>query len=557
MSNQFSNFGLMAPQTTNFFSAATGLPNLADQAGFKHGVRSLTPVRVVFVGTGSHNDQYRHNFQADTNQDNINQLDQTAAALRGQGSTISMMSIANVASNILRPSVTVDKQVNIRHGWNVGRFSFYMEYEVTNMDGRIVRYCFIGYTDYAGATTTGSIDENMRLTITNTYSYVINQGVVSHIQAETNLVANELNYSGAQPQNQFLSYAMRQSPNVGDYSIAPADAYATYQRQAAFARTDQYGQPIKNCEALITSQVKSVNSLYNLPGYYLASTINTMSEYNALSESGYDPGFNMNTAEMNNQIRTQLEGAGSNLEGNPFFRLFASNTNILSDATLTWGMITSLIPNAGDVARIFLPPTIRGNQDVASGLENHYSGASSMTTNWDDASYPTQVAVAISQQIRSMMMSEYIQTIRFTATNKVPMDYTQNWMFHIGNYNSAVDNRTAIVFFTQFPDDIAMRRIEAFKTRLGRTLLDSYFHGREIPVTLGISVDVLGDIEISVQIDGDTQRFYRMPMFAQSYVSPILTSSIDHVDQFAQSLIPVVSEVSDILSGPSNQIINY
>lgn len=523
-----------------------------------YGARALVPVQCIFVAQGGYVPQVRRTFVANSHEDVVDELQETVNYAKRTGGQLNMIQLGKVAGEMMRPSVEIERYVDIENGWSQPRLSFYMEFEHQNIDGSVTRSCYTGFTDHAGVTWDSAIDPNMRLHITSMYQYRISQRrdgrYDQRILSSNNVVVHEKHYA-ANP-NQFRNQFMQNAPSMGygnmdrEYLMDPSSAYLAERRIHAFMDKELDGTPVYFADGVVSSMAQGVNRNYSNPSFWLSNLVNTVQKNSALDANsawGEDLQFGGADSIRQTNIQQELKGMNYRLDADPLFRIYNKHTTIINDATLLWSDLLEFVPmiEHDDICTIVFPDIGVHAGDVDNALAQRHT--QNMDANdWSEATLEAVLATAIAQQVPNLMMSEFIKSMRFTVSNDMNAGYLDNvrygWLFGSPDRN-AWNNRTAIIFMSSVNEEMEIRRIENFKLRMETTILDAMFPDADIPFNLFVDIDVFGSYTVVVSIDGGPQQVFTTPSYIAPYVSPIITNDKQKLDALALNVVGAVNDV--------------
>lgn len=522
-----------------------------------HGARALIPVQCIFVAQGGYVPQVRRTFIANSHEDVVNDLHSTVDYAKRTGGQLNMIQLGKVAGAMMRPSVEIERHIDIENGWGQPRLSFYMEFEHQNIDGSLTRSCYTGFTDHAGVTWDSAIDPNMRLHITSMYQYRISQrrdGTYDQrILSSNNVIVHEKHYASNPNQfrNQFLQHPSTMGYNnmPREYLMDPASAFLAERRIYAFMDKELDGTPVYFADGVVSSMAQGVNRNYSNPSFWLSNLVNTVQKNSALDANsawGEDLQFGGTESIRQTNIQQELKGMNYRLDADPLFRIYNKHTSIINDATLLWGDLLEFVPTIDhdDICTIVFPDIGVSAGDVDDVLATH-DRRNMDATSWEEGTMEAVLATAIAQQVPNLMMSEFIKSMQFSVSNEMVGGYMDSmrygWVFG-SPYRDSFNNRTAVIFMGPTSEEMEIRRVENFKLRMESTILDAMFPDTDIPFHLFVDIDVFGSYTVIVSIDGGPEQVFTTPSYIAPYVSPIITNDKQKLDSLALNVVGAVNE---------------
>lgn len=524
------------------------MPAIVD--GLPQPMIDITPVSVVFVAQGGWAPQVRRSYEASSETDAVNQLQNIVSQSKNGNRSVNMLELGEVSNKLLRPATYIDKKVSIVNGWDEPRFSFIMEFSKSLRNGKEFVFVYSGFTDYVGATWAGSIDPKMKLHITSVYSYMkdYNRDGIVHAQSQANnaIIVSERHY--ADPHRPFgVEYNNGGSFRPQEFVLDPASIFMASRRRAALEGTAIGGNNVFFAEGSVGALATPTMRANASPSFYLAQFMNKVG-----SSASYrsNPLWGENAEWEHTQIERgqELDMIGRDLKGtapqsmraDPLFSLYASSTDINSSASIYWSDLRSTFPyiENDEITSIIYPETVakKGFEPSTAIRNGVYNGQDQ--DQWNGSNLETIIATSIQQQLPALMMAEQIKSIRFTVTNMVndPLA-AQKYFWTIGfNDRSVYDNRSALVFMIPHDAAVGRRLLENFQIRVERTLLDGTFPDNTVGFSIVIDADVISGCHIGISIDGDAMQSFGTPLYVTSALSPYITGSVEVQNTIADTM---------------------
>lgn len=508
--------------------------------------RGMFLTRAIFVATGSYHEQVRRSFTANVGGSAVNDLTRIVQ----QDEQADIISMSNVANRIIVPSSTIDRHVGIANGWAEPRCRFYLEF-VKPVGSMNLIYCYTGYTDYAGVSENGSIDHAMPLHITNMMVISNAEGRGGNrtrsVRTDNTVVVSSRYYedNSIRDRNGFGYQAPK------DYLIDPRAAVlgAAYTRSTHQEDDWQYdAQPVFTPDhSTVGAYARNIERAHHIPAFYLTKLVNvtraTDSEGDLHDTSSSLLGYSEmdRTKRLNNFLRID------DFSENPLTNLLSEDTDIVSAAAFTWGDLIEYFPDAenDNILSIILPAGIRQTRGGSLEGRLRIAGEEDLDSDsWDGSTQETIIATMIAQQLPNLLLSELIESIRFTVTNETHSSLEERYQWLFGDHRrSSNDNRDAVVFLIpRLPSQIERQRLEAFRFKFEEVILAPITMNGLIDVSLMIDCDVQGSCKIVVSLGGGREYRFVAPTFAGSLTSSLLTSDLDHYNEFTNSVVNLVDE---------------
>lgn len=514
--------------------------------------RGLIPTRCYFVVTGAYQDVKRRSFTANITDENTERFARTL----DRSASISPISMSTVANEIIKPSVDIDRDINIDGGWAHPRLRFMMEFKQPLGHGSALRYCYNGYTNYVGADELGNIDPQMKLTVTSVTvireTYRDRTGTDSRVMKDDNVLINYIHYESENGSDLSIGQIRRSMRRDAEYLLDPHAVVCYSLQRGDLLDKNLNGDTVYPGHSSLGNHSKRVRRSHNIPSHFLShlSSVRKSSKYH---HNDFDAEFSDVDVFGNPEDTRSLDLLrNTSVSEDPLFQLYEDETDINATATLQWGLLTEHYPLLEDdaVTSIVFPAALQ-EQTRSRTIQSIIDESSDMsmdTADWVGANFETIAATMISQQLPSLMMSELIRSMRFSVTNRVISTFDGDYAWIIGDERRrARDNRTAVFPLVDgLHPDFQRERLEALKLKIERILLDPLTNYGVVDVDIMIDCDVLSDCSIVISVDGGDEYRFSMPMFADSMASPLLTSSREHYETFSTDIIELVDDVLSI-----------
>lgn len=431
--------------------------------------------KFLILETGSYNQQYRRPFTTNLDGSTLHMFHERLDGATGYSPNM----MSGLAGNFVMPMATPEDRLNISEGWGERRMRFLMEVEHTKVTGGRTTEVIMGYTDHAGITASGNLDDNMIFYINSTMqTRVQHQNTPYGTQSYTTMVDNSLVL--ANPQWDSV-YAPRQ-----DNRMRPEDVYSTMTRAHLSDAAS-----IMDTRAVVTNAPVKSRRQNNLAGSYVSRILDDYR--NATADTN---AFGQSHVEVYNAARGNA--AESLASSDPFISAIANIRNMPPSNMFTIRDLKQLCPNLNDVTQArALAPTERANV--------HQTG---QTADWGAADRVTLVATILTQSVPSIMMDLGLIQLAFASSNQ-----------NIGGMVS-----TTIMNVETFSGDDASRSLDSFCRRLEMEILNDISWNNQTDFAIQMQADLLGETWLKISVDGGPSFDYVAPSFCDALTSPMLTA---------------------------------
>lgn len=438
---------------------------------------TCTIVDMKLQETGTFDTQFVRPYTAEIRSDALENLasrihDTTKA---NPGAAINSSLTAGLATSLIMPSTTPERQAAIVNGWNTRRFRFILTVQQDNMFGSEIYY-FQGYSEYFDVSHGGHINPNMVFYI-NSYTRVNRQrdynnpngGYIDKV-IESRQVAN----------GRYIT------ENTGElYGLRPEDLVIGVQSSYMTNYNDGFGN-ILDTRIGLGNEVFSTSRNSAIPSNMLSNVITSyrtaqsVADFGQGTENIYDRTIQMlhEPNPMENAFIREL----SSVQGKPF----ASTEFTLND-------LAKMDPSVS--SRIFYQP-----------VENiGLLSTAGMNSGWSDTTIETKIASIVSQSVPGLMLECNLITAQFFSSNMT-----------IG---TTIDTRMLAPGVTVSTANPAAC-YNMFIMRFNQEVMPDITMLNRIPVTLTVDCDVYNQMVIDVSVDGKPSIRYAVPSFCDALFQP-------------------------------------
>jgi hypothetical protein len=459
-------------------------------------------VQLMIQETGTYNPQvwrpYRTQISGTTMENIVNRMQQA-------NGKVSSSLFQGISGEILQPNATPMGAVPIANGWSERRLRFVMEVHMTLPTGTQSVYYFQGYTSHMGIGVHGSIDPRMQFVLN---SYIkVNR---SHVQTAYGLQVRDVIVESAQLVNGQLVNQIH-----GDvYGLRPADIFTGIEANYLQSVYNGYsGEVLNDTRIKMDGSPMRTNRSNCLSSQFVAKVVDGYQTATQLADFGSGEKDIMNRGRDLAYESTPFE--------NPFIRLLSNIQGIHCTSCFTYEDLRSVDANIEHVTTY-----INLGQTYVTQL--HHAG---QTEYWDAANRETLAATVLSNSIPAIMTELMITKIHFRSTNH---DQT-------GAMVTAIINAAS---FTQA--DMSMY-YEMFKKRIETEILFDLTYQNSDLYFLDMSVDLMGESNITISFNNASAVTYTTPSFCDSLLTPVITTNRDNfftvVNDFEQMMNNIGSTV--------------
>lgn len=480
--------------------------------------------KVMFIVTGRYHDMARRSFESHVNQDSLNALGEITQG----GQVIPLAGISTIASELVTTSAQIDHMIDIPGGWSEPRLRFMIElvqdYGTSGHD----RYIYTGWTDYIGATQSGSIDPNMILhfngcTRLHDRQIILPNGMRSFETVPTSA-------------NQFLTETKAHSgqwTNEIEHLIRPMDIFnhSSVASRIAQMGGDALGLEVHNYASTMATGAQQSSRANNLSSAYIRNSLKAYK--NAVNLAGAD-NYEVDMMEVHsNGAANTIE---SSMQTDPLVSVFGLMTDIAINMELPWNLLLSQFPEVdqNDVTQILFP-----------GQMQNLSPAFSMDgpdgERWTNQDMETVIAATLSQSVPALMTECLLGKISFALSND-RYSVLDNGLVRYVNPDltmSLVNLPNLEVYVNRFLD------------LMESTVFPILSNSGMIQLSISVTSTLYGDTQISVEFNGNPSVQFTFPTFADSLSSHMITLNRSAFNDIHRDMTYIMENVSHYTPRPA------
>jgi len=499
-------------------------------------IAKIEIVSLAMIPTGTYNQQYQRPWVANYNPDNANEIQNIVAQSyhqyqndirNGKASTDQHFSltpelVAPASSNFIQPTAQYESIVQIANGWNEQRVSWVMHLRAHTIGMGAQTFILTGYTDVMGVSAAGNIAPEMYMIVNAVYeTRVVSEMTPMGMMPRTVLSnASQVlaNYQYQGDVDTRVQMRMRPQDVIGAINVLHVPDLASGAVEVVDLRAQQTSTPVKSSFA------------HTNHNNYLATIIAGLVSGDVLAreQNRHSAAYDLAAASVADQT----------VNRDPFMRMMSSIRGTGSTNQFQFKDLIDLDQNvlSDQITKVFW----RGRPEVvgmgAPGEDFHQANA---TEGWHGADRPTMVANMIANSMPSMMANLLIGGISLHATNRGPGGMP--FMMH-----TSVDSLIPGI-------DGMAQQAELLKEQFRIHLLNDITYNNGIGYEIAVTAHLMGEIWISLSLDGYPPVDYVMPAYANSMTAPIITRNRQNLNnlagQFSELKNSVLQPDSTVASG--------
>jgi hypothetical protein len=502
---------------------------------FPHHAATVTVESLVFVPTGTYQDQWRRPWVTEFNQSNVNQVYEVVAhayhdykAKHSAGSVapdsnymIDPLDLSAVSASFIQPAAAGEAQARLRllHSLQYQTARFIMVIRV-DRHGAVEpnRYVINGYSNHMGLVqkqgraglnqSDFAVDHQMEMTVNSIMEvrqvwrdYGYGQQISSEMVSVNQVLVDP----------QYDSVDNAQVIRLRPYEVASTLARMTDPQVTRNGVHTTDTRAIQNATPAL-SDVHHSN-----PNDYMARIISGLA-------NGRDQAINRGQSGLidpyNNATR-ELRDAASHSD--PFLKAISSFTDGVVSASFKFRDLLKVDPNAERDDICFVNMRDYTAMVGVRGQNMAYGGD---TSEWHGQDLPTQWAAQLANMISPMMMDLGMRKVDIIADNSHGEIFVKctNAIPFVKGVNLAPQLQALDrLFYQQFVLPMS--------------------ENNQIRHYIDVNVDLYGEITINISIGGGPRYVYVYPAFISAATSPVLSTKSDTLDHIANSFRNLQREI--------------
>lgn len=486
--------------------------------------------KFIIIPTGQYNPPVHTSYSV-SGQDG-NAIKRMTQELTNNGNNIAPAAVTQLASQILVPS-TASGEVYIPNSFSDKRFRFMME---VIHDNGSVQY-LAGYTDKLDAIN-GNIAPDTQLYFNMSYTVRRNNitGPNGHNTVSNTIVdASQILTAPDMPVTQAYGGISQAESGTAAVSMRPSDVFSISEAATAAAALEERSQR-QDGSRLNLSRTTS-----------LAAELRTGFRKSRISN-------NLSSRFLSDSLGAYMEAEGSADTGNSFFSKWDQATATLCEPTATsdaffspvtqlgnqlanggcvaWGSLTAIVPEVIEQARNSISHSLK--LQTLDGRNGEY-----MASNTKEA----MACIKILNGLPAIMASNFVTRASLTARSGIPTTSG-----HVVDGPMAASNPNSITEVTSYSSFGS----NAVSATVGKNIARAFMHeiladiSRQFhfDVTVIVTLDTLGDTEVSIAFGNDHPTTFYNPTFCNALYPPTLSLDSSSLSSLAVDLSHVFGGVS-------------
>jgi len=403
---------------------------------------------------------------------------------------ISMVAAATNIGSAIKLSTIPTGKVAIPHGWSTQRLMYLLAVEEYINDTASLTHYIQGYSEYYDPSHTGKLDPNA--------AFFINS--ITTISRTKNMYTNAIDSRVLASYNVIMDPTGRVSleqvtePSSGVDLIRPSDVMTNLYGNTLYAGTDSIALNIKSTSISNGANVSTRSN--NDPLKYFTNTVNAV-----VSGKCIDTGHNTPESVLSNANGMVAEQA---ITSNAFIYEIARLTGNLEPGSFTLEVLSRIDPSVSSkITLVNSGSLIRDMPQTTTMLDTN--NTESLLNYTED----TEVAQTFINALTANMSENLITVLSGTITNihGTPITTISN----LQSFLEGVDITPYGNRIINYVNAVIMPQLTVNNLRV---------------VSIVFDCDLLGDTTVSVSLDHAQPVVYRLPTFADSLYSPVLTNAV-------------------------------
>lgn len=414
--------------------------------------------------------------------------------------------------------------VSIPFGWNEDRFVFMMQIRTTS--GNIETTELVtGYTDRFDVEHTGRYSNNFEDVL---------------LAPDTVFYINSVSTIGTRYLNNIAIPVIKDSFSVFGGGLGTA----TYNNQDALKMTPM--------NLIQSGKLNSMDGITDIPD----NTGTTIIRSDYKSVSGYPTlsyrKFNSPIAITSKIIESYSDQAKLFANSGTYSSddVYNQARGACADPSITQTKILTSISTMGGSNSTFdykwlqsIDPHIDEKTDVFDGGYH----TTEYSAPWDAPTLETQMALVASNMVTTLMLNNSLRMLEFSSTNMI----VNHGGFGSNSSSTMISNISGFVENINFNNIIG-----SLENVIGEELGMVLSQGGEIGYSIHVSAEMNADITITISFEGKPEEIYIFPSFADSALSPMITTNAKVYRNNSRDIGTVMDLVEETVIG-ANGITGY
>jgi hypothetical protein len=464
-----------------------------------YGTKNMKIMKFVIQETGTYNEQFKRPFTSGLDGQTFKTIIDTV----DQARAITPSTMAGVANQFLRPSVSPESHIVIPNGWTNKRLRFFLEVQTESQMGAIQTEYVVGYTDHMGLSVSNNIDPNMRFYINainvtrTTYQHTpLGNQVHQNLIDASHILIND-QYTGVHTQNQV-------------YGLRPEDVFT--QMSSLDLQQEVGTDDFCDTRISITRTPQKSKRTNAVASSYTSDILNSFLQTARADRA------NENKSSL---VETARATVKSESTSNDPFVSFIRNKNDGSGNTFTYADLITLDSTVVHNT-VVLPMT----HAMRAGLHEANTG----TSNWTGSDGETMFATCVSQSVPGFMLEHCINKIHFVATNQ--------------DIGGRISIKIADVYSLMTGVDITPY-VQSLCFKLEHELLKDLSFNGQMSFMLDVRCDLLCETWINISLNTGPMVTFVMPSFCDALMSPVTTTSVNNLTSLAKDFDSLIENIVD------------
>jgi len=405
-------------------------------------------------------------------------------------SPVSVVGAANTIGSSITLSPVPTGMASIPNGWGTQRLMFVLVADEWINDSTTISHYIQGYSEYHDPSYSGRVDPNAIFyinsitTVTRTRNMMTNS-IDSRVSATYNVVYDPTGNT---------SYQQVGEPSASLELVRPYDIITNLHSAAMYSSTPDVKLSVKTSSASNGANVS--NRANNDPLKYFTNTINAV-----VNGKSVYTGFNTPESVLANANGMVAEQA---ITSNSFIYTLARASGNMEPSYFTLSLLDRIYPGVNNTITLIESGGIISDPvQTATGLDTE--NTESMLNFTEE----TQVSQTFINALTSNMSENLVSIIGGTVTNASGAPFTT--ISNISSFLEGVDITPYGNRIINYINSVIVPQISLSNLRL---------------IDIVFNCDLLGDTVVSVSVENGQPVVYRIPTFADSLYTPVLTNSM-------------------------------
>ena len=435
------------------------------------------------------------------------------------GERLSQQGLSQVAAEFVKPSAESEGIAPIINGWKTERYYWLMETEETDIAGNVTLGFYVGHTNYSSGATIRQ--GGGRLLIDDNLAFFVN--------SSQKIKRRELRVNGVQSvktvKDDFsqLLYGSTSVANVingasTSWRLRPSDIFKSQEVSANIMNDPKYNDHrIFDFTGAVATGTEASSRRNNTPGTYLFDTLNAF-------KNGLESANSYGGDESNMISEALAHCPDRQTYQDPLFSVLRDfSMTLQSSGQFTYQQLRKAIPYIDEVTIVNNNAEMAKLKAMNSNGNNLYGNVwnNTNTEHWGGSDNATIAAQLLVNAVPTILLESLGSILRCVITNMTPTGEFIYTPSHVQPLSMDIPR-----------EQIAERACQ----RIINELMGAITLQGALPIVVTIDCSIVGETMVTINLNGEGDRTFVMPTFADNTAAPVITNNQDRFMQVSNDV---------------------